>query len=250
MKPVWIIVISVVITAGIIGGGTYYFLNKKTINDKDALQSQITDLNKKLTDAQTTASSTTSTTTPTTTDETASWTKYKSDDLGISFKFPVFTATAKYFLLDGSKGNTGIDGISYGWNIKRTDTENKPDWTYVFAGGVSQDYSAGKSKWFTENYNWVKKNSKYYLEPFESEVHPVKEVKAKSGGQAIIITSESDRNAFMGEGENFIGGSMAVVNFPDSYTKSKKIKSISFYFYDTISVDQIQKVVDSVELAN
>lgn len=83
MKPVWMIVISVVVTAGIIGGGTYYFLNAKATKDKDALQSQITDLNKKLTDAQTTTSTTT-----TTTDPTASWKTYTNDSYAVSFKYP------------------------------------------------------------------------------------------------------------------------------------------------------------------
>lgn len=75
MKTLWIVLISFVATAVIVGGGTYYIVNAKATKDKDALQSQITDLNKKVTDtekslADTQATATTQTTVPTTTTTT------------------------------------------------------------------------------------------------------------------------------------------------------------------------------------
>lgn len=44
MKTIWVVVITVVITGVLVGGGTYYFLNKQATDDKNALQAQITEL--------------------------------------------------------------------------------------------------------------------------------------------------------------------------------------------------------------
>jgi len=52
MKTIWVAIISVVITAVLVGGGTYYYLNKKATTDKNALQAQIDDLNIKVTAAE------------------------------------------------------------------------------------------------------------------------------------------------------------------------------------------------------
>jgi len=107
MKTVWIVLISFVATAAIVGGGTYYYVNHKAANDKNALQSQINDLNEKikhtgksLTDAQTTdatqantnntsdSNSTTSATTPIATVSTADWKTFSDKTYGFSFKYP------------------------------------------------------------------------------------------------------------------------------------------------------------------
>ena len=51
MKTIWIVLISFVATAVIVGGGTYALANKKATTDKNKLQAQINDLNTKLTTA-------------------------------------------------------------------------------------------------------------------------------------------------------------------------------------------------------
>lgn len=56
LGKIWIIIISVIIAGGLAGGGTYYFMNKKATTDKNNLQSQINDLNVKLSAATKTAS--------------------------------------------------------------------------------------------------------------------------------------------------------------------------------------------------
>jgi len=53
MKPIWIILISVIVTGGLVSGGTYYFVNSKADRDKENLQAQINDLSKKYENAQT-----------------------------------------------------------------------------------------------------------------------------------------------------------------------------------------------------
>ena len=40
MTTVWKIVIAVVITLAVVGGGTYYYMNQKATSEKDELQSQ------------------------------------------------------------------------------------------------------------------------------------------------------------------------------------------------------------------
>jgi uncharacterized protein YxeA len=58
MKTIWTILITVLVTGGFVGGGTYYFANAKGTNDKNKLQAQIDDLNKKLSSANSIAAST------------------------------------------------------------------------------------------------------------------------------------------------------------------------------------------------
>ncbi len=106
MKIFWKYLILILVTAGIVGGLTYYFVNKKATADKNNLQSQINDLNtkyiaalKSLTAAKATTSTTTSSTTassstattPATTSAApaaASWKSYTNADYGFSFTFP------------------------------------------------------------------------------------------------------------------------------------------------------------------
>lgn len=78
MKPWASILITVIVTAGIAGGGTYYFINKSTTVDKDSLQSQITELEKKLVEKEAVA---------TVASETADWKTYANTKYGYSVKF-------------------------------------------------------------------------------------------------------------------------------------------------------------------
>lgn len=96
MKTVWIVLISFVVTALIVGGCTYYLVNAKATKDKDALQAQITTLNTKVADteksladaqAATTTQATQSTTT-TATSETVNWKTYTNNIYGLTFKYP------------------------------------------------------------------------------------------------------------------------------------------------------------------
>lgn len=91
MKPIWTILITVLVTGGLVGGGTYYYLNDKATKDKNTLQSQINDLNKKVADAEKSladAEAAATATTTTATDETANWKTYTNDKYGYSIKFP------------------------------------------------------------------------------------------------------------------------------------------------------------------
>lgn len=132
MKAIWIVVISVVATVVIAGGGTYYLVNAKATKDKDNLQSQITDLNKKIDDSQValvaaeaTSAGTAATTTTVTPDPTAGWSTFSDATLGFSIKYPT-TWTAEKSTQDSSmalystanpmtSGGTKLDNINIGF---------------------------------------------------------------------------------------------------------------------------------------
>jgi hypothetical protein len=78
MKRIWIIIITIVATAGLVGGGTYFYLNEKADSDNKALQAQIDDLNAKITTADHVAQN----------DETTMWKTYTNNKYGFSFKYP------------------------------------------------------------------------------------------------------------------------------------------------------------------
>ncbi len=100
MKPWLRVTLLVLIVAGLAGGLTYRAVNNKATKDKNNLQSQIDDLNKKLSDTQSlltvaknaastansTSTSSATTTTPSTTSTT--WKNYSNTTYGFSFTFP------------------------------------------------------------------------------------------------------------------------------------------------------------------
>jgi hypothetical protein len=92
MKPIWIVIITAVVMAGL-GAGGYYYLNGKSVKEKNDLQSQIDGLNSKISadSVSTTNSSSTSsasTGSVVTGDETSNWQTYSSSDYGYSIQFP------------------------------------------------------------------------------------------------------------------------------------------------------------------
>jgi hypothetical protein len=79
--------VTSVLTALIIGGGTYYFTTNKANTDKAALQTTIDSLNKKLADLQNSAATTAA-------DPTADWKTYANTDFNFSLKYPLtYTVT-------------------------------------------------------------------------------------------------------------------------------------------------------------
>lgn len=93
MKPIWVVLITVLATAVLIGGGTYYVLNQKLEKDKTSLQKQIDDL-KKVTKTVDTTITAIDTPTPATVatpvvDVTADWKNFKDNTHSLSFKYPI-----------------------------------------------------------------------------------------------------------------------------------------------------------------
>jgi hypothetical protein len=105
MKAIWTILITVVATAAVVGGGTYYLINKSANKDKSDLQAQIDDLNVKVssvavTSGKTVTSGTTvnsgttvstgvaATTGTTAVNPTAGWKTYTNATYGFSVEYP------------------------------------------------------------------------------------------------------------------------------------------------------------------
>ncbi|MDO8444387.1 MAG: hypothetical protein Q7S80_02700 [bacterium] len=112
----WIkVLMTVIVTGGIVGYGAYYFVNKTATADKKNLQTQIDDLNKKITDANTAltaAQATTSTTA--TTDPTAGWKTYTNSTYGYSFKYP---GTVNLTASLENSNNLAISATAAGVNV-------------------------------------------------------------------------------------------------------------------------------------
>ena len=98
---VLITILAVVVLAGI----GYYFLNQNFQNQKDDLQSQITDLQNQAQTSESVSSV-----------DTSDWKTYTNDTLGFSIKYP-----KEYFI---KNNNNIIDGIKDDSNILISDLKN------------------------------------------------------------------------------------------------------------------------------
>jgi hypothetical protein len=129
MKSIWVILITVIATAGLVGGGTYYFLNKKATDDKNALQAQIDGLAKKVADADTAQ-----------TTAAASEISYTSNDALFSVKKSSFEVLDKFTAKDlqancDNKVESYFSGLLS--HFSATDTGTQYDFTYK--GAATQD---------------------------------------------------------------------------------------------------------------
>jgi len=179
MKPWLKIVLTIVITGGVVGGITYYFVNKNATADKNNLQSQIDDLNKKLSDAktalttaQTVASSTsnssissTSTSVADSATTSTTWKNYSNTAYGFSMTFPndnwkgYKTAektpsgnTKSIYFCVKTTGNSWKDSVCEDgyYSIVAVGVYTKAQWNVV----ASEDTPESESK-IAENSNYV-----------------------------------------------------------------------------------------------
>jgi outer membrane murein-binding lipoprotein Lpp len=96
------VTIAVVVTAVVVGGGVWYFLNQQVTTDKNDLNSQISSLQTQLSSLKNTS---TTTATTDTANATADWKTYTSSSYNYSVKYP---ADATYSEIS-STGTTGPD---------------------------------------------------------------------------------------------------------------------------------------------
>ena len=123
MKPIWVVLITVIVTGGLVGSGTYYYLNNKATKDKDALQSQINDLNKKVADAEKSLADAKTDQTTTTADETANWKTYSNTQMGFSLKYPQNWEISATDETNGTSFNAALNPtktVNYYVNISHT----------------------------------------------------------------------------------------------------------------------------------
>ncbi len=112
MSKTWIVTLTIVITAVVAVGASYYYLNNKAEEEKTELQDQIdgfeddiNQLERQVSSLQTTDSDSAST--ATTTDETADWETYTNEEYGFSFKYP-----ADWLVRNLTETNSQIEGLS------------------------------------------------------------------------------------------------------------------------------------------
>lgn len=140
MKKIWVIVISVVATAIVVGGGVYFFEKNRTDKDKDKLNAQINSLTNQVaaletqlateTAAKVTPSTTTTSSTASApTNDPAAWKAYTNADYGFHLTFA-----------DGWTGyrvkKVSLDGLvaAYYINIPTTDPLYKSATDHTYAG--------------------------------------------------------------------------------------------------------------------
>jgi len=100
MKKVWIVIISVVVVAVVVGAGTYYFTNRAAQTEKENLRNQINELQSQAEPSQVEEETTETEGTSESNLET-----YKSSEYGYSFSYPKTWDLKK---VEGS-GNSIID---------------------------------------------------------------------------------------------------------------------------------------------
>lgn len=109
MRSIWIVIISILITSGLIGGSVFYLVDAKATKDKNTLQSEITDLNKKVVATEKSlaiarASATSATTNSTITSTSSVNHLYQNDDLGFSFTIPTDYTIQLTRMYEGASG--------------------------------------------------------------------------------------------------------------------------------------------------
>lgn len=103
MKTFWVVLISVLVSAILFGGGIYYWQSVKAKNDKEALNKQISSLQSQISDLKKTAATSTSTATSTTASTiTANWKTYTNPTFGYSIKYPTTWTEKQDNTLDAS----------------------------------------------------------------------------------------------------------------------------------------------------
>lgn len=151
MKTIWIVLLTVIISGGVIGGGTYYLVNAKETKDKDSLQAQIDNLSVTLSQKQTELTNLTNTTTSgstnsTASSETASWKTFTSTKFSI--KYPS-TWTAKDY---PSSGDNEAGLYSTANQVKDASNVVQPNIIVAYSGSLDKfvtDNSNGSKKYTT-----------------------------------------------------------------------------------------------------
>ena len=170
------------------------------------------------------------------------WPSFESPELGIQFRFPPLPGETSYEYHSWPEREGDPTGTLAEWQV----TRDAPHETYTFAACESEDMQVGRERWFTDVTRWYFDETlqKYFIvyagpnRP-QVEVQPLRVMTRDDGLQGIIFTPPAP-SIMSGVGTS------AVLNLPDGY--SPKIKVISFYFTDPVSLDEIDMVLNSVSI--
>lgn len=180
----------------------------------------------------------------------SSWKRYSSRELGISFVFPSPGTNAAFEFIDAQK--SGDAGYGFEWWAERPETYDKDlgrGWRYSFAAAHTKDFSVGRHGWITDLDRWYWKGSNTMVVWSDArdavDVEPLRTVKTSIGLNGLIF---DPRGTVFAEWMNdHPGGRVAMLNLPASHDRN--VRGITFYFYEKTSVDDIEKVLRSVELS-
>jgi len=209
-KHIWITITAVIVAAIIVGGGVYAWQRSSMQSTEKSLQQQITNLQSQIENLQQTTPPVVIT--PKTTqeptqpiDETANWQAYENKEVGFSFKYP---ASYGDFQISINNGETG-----------KKFTGNFQNNKYFSIGGITADFTAGRSGYFLDFVKYLYEGSKYYhLMALDKKwlVEPVKMMSVDN--QKILIVSG---NSYVEERNNIEGPTInpglnggALINIP------------------------------------
>lgn len=171
--------------------------------------------------------------------EELQWDTYYSKELKLSFKFSMLSAGVNYEFNIYPKRDYDPSGTIFNWGLG-----------YNSAGGVSRDFAKGREEDPTDVYKWEKENGKIYLlyptgggpTGIRRETTSLKTIIHSAGVEGIIYKSpfiSLDGEVINPESK------AATLNFPEGYHSD--LASITFFFYDPVSLEDIEKVLKSVE---
>lgn len=143
-------------------------------------------------------------------DETADWKTYENKTLGFSFKYPSEYGTFNLIVSNSETGKSFRGGFP---KFSETWASNK----FFSLGGITQDFSQGRSGYFLDFVRYAKESGKYYhlmAQNKKYEFSPIK-VMTVDGQEVLIVDGNSypsDMASEMGFGPGDNGG--ALINLP------------------------------------
>lgn len=181
---IWITIIAVAITAIIVGGGVYAWQKISLQSTEQSLQQQINTLQSQIESLQQAtppiATTPEITQEPTrSTGEIASWQTYENKELGFSFEYPVSYGDFQISINDGETG--------------KKFTGNFQNNKYFSIGGITADFSAGRSGYFLDFVKYLNESGKYYhLMALDKKwlVEPIK-ILTVDGQKILIVNGNS-----------------------------------------------------------
>lgn len=172
----------------------------------------------------------------------ADWPTFESPELGVQFRFPPLPGEVKYEFNDWPEREGDPTGTLVEWIVSREGG------SYTFAAIESENMQVGRGLRFVDITNWsydaaTQKYSVTLAGPNHSQymVVPLFGVNRPDGLQGIVFRPPSPWKEEPGT-----DGIYALLNL--SIENRPKIKVISFYFPDPVSLDEVVAVLNSVSI--
>jgi len=172
----------------------------------------------------------------------ADWPSFESPELGIQFSYPPLPGEVQYEFNDWPQREGDPTGTLVEWIVSREGGG------YTFAAIESENMRVGRELRFVDITNWsydaaAQEYSVTLAGPnhYQYVVEPLLSVTRPDGLQGIAFRPPSPWKDKPGT-----DGTYALLNL--SIEKRPKIKVISFYFPDPVSLDEVKTVLNSVSI--